>query len=109
MSDAPDPGRLARLEERIAEVKRAQEPPPRDVSKVSQAHTAWRMIVELIVGIGIGVGIGYGLDVLFGTMPWFLVPFTFLGFAAGVNVMLKTAKELQAQNTADTAGMDEGK
>jgi len=56
----------------------------------------------------IGVGIGYGLDVLFGTMPWFLVPFTLLGFAAGVNVMLKTAKELQEENTAETAEMDEG-
>ncbi len=108
MSDAPDPNRLSELEQRIAAAKKAQEPEPKEQSKISQAHHAWRMIVELTVGIAIGVGIGYGLDVLFGTMPWFLVPFTLLGFAAGVNVMLKTAKELQEENTAETAEMDEG-
>lgn len=102
MTDAPDPERLNRLEERIAAAKKTQEPEPKVISKVSQAQHAWRMIVELTVGIAIGVGIGYGLDVLFGTMPWFLVPFTLLGFAAGVNVMLKTAKELQEDNAVDT-------
>lgn len=108
MSDAPDPNRLNELAERIAAVKKTQEPKPKEQSKVSQAQHAWRMIIELTVGIAIGVGIGYGLDVLFGTMPWFLVPFTLLGFAAGVNVMLKTAKELQDENMADQAKMDEG-
>ena len=108
MPDAPDPNRLSELEQRIAAAKKAQEPEPKEQSKVSQAQHAWRMIIELTVGIAIGVGIGYGLDVLFGTMPWFLVPFTLLGFAAGVNVMLKTAKELQEDNAADQAEMDEG-
>jgi len=108
MPDAPDPNRLSELEQRIAAAKKAQEPAPKEQSKASQAQHAWRMIIELTVGIAIGVGIGYGLDVLFGTMPWFLVPFTLLGFAAGVNVMLKTAKELQEENTVDQADMDEG-
>ncbi|PHQ99598.1 MAG: F0F1 ATP synthase subunit I [Marinosulfonomonas sp.] len=108
MSDAPDPDRLNKLSERIEAIKRAGEPKPKVESKVGQAHHAWRMIIELVVGIGMGVGIGYGLDVLFGTMPWFLVLFTLLGFAAGVNVMLKTAKELQENNAADQAEVDEG-
>ena len=108
MTDAPDPTRLAALDERIAEVKKAQEPEPKTESNFSHAQHAWRMIVELIVGIGIGVGIGYGLDVLFGTMPWFLMLFTLLGFGAGVNVMLKTAKELNKDNTAQDAEMNEG-
>ncbi|HHI71308.1 MAG TPA: F0F1 ATP synthase subunit I [Rhodobacteraceae bacterium] len=109
MSDAPDPDQLRKLEQRIAAAKKAQEPEPKEQSKASQAQQAWRMIVELVVGIGIGVGIGYGLDVLFGTSPVFLVPFTFFGFAAGVNVMLKTARELQEENAADDAGTNEGK
>jgi len=108
MSDAPDPDRLNKLGERIDAIKQAAEPKPKVATNISQAQHAWRMIVELTVGIAIGVGIGYGLDVLFGTMPWFLVPFTLLGFAAGVNVMLKTAKELQEDNAADQAEMDEG-
>ena len=108
MSDAPDPERLNRLEERIAAVKKAQEPEPKKETHYSQAQHAWRMIVELVVGIVIGVGIGYGLDVLFGTMPWFLVAFTLLGFAAGINLMLKTAKELQEDNAVQDTEMDEG-
>ncbi len=108
MTDAPDPERLAALEKRIAEVKHAQEPEPKTEAHFSQAQHAWRMIVELIVGIGIGVGIGYGLDVLFGTMPWFLMLFTVLGFGAGVNVMLKTAKELNRDNAAQGVETNKG-
>lgn len=107
MSDAPDPNRLNQLSERIAAAKKLHEPKPREESKIGQAQHAWRMIIELVVGIGIGVSIGYGFDVLLGTMPWFLVLFTLLGFAAGVNVMLKTAKELQENNAAEMAEMDE--
>ena len=76
----------------------------------SQAQLAWRMVIELVAGLGIGFGIGYGLDSLFGTTPIFLVLFIFLGFAAGVNVMLRSAKEIQeAQQAADNeAAKDEG-
>ncbi len=117
MTDAPDPDRLNQLSERIAAVKKVQEPKSKEQSTASQAQHAWRMIIELVVGIGIGISIGYGFDVLFGTMPWFLMTFTLLGFAAGVNVMLKTAKELQKdsaaeavkkESAAEAAKMDEG-
>ncbi|HBQ36618.1 MAG TPA: F0F1 ATP synthase subunit I [Rhodobacteraceae bacterium] len=109
MSDTPDPELLAQLEKRIAAVKKTHEPDPKEITNVGQMEYAWRMIIELMVGICIGFGIGYWLDVFFDTMPWFLVLFTLLGFAAGVNVMLKTAKELQQDNAAQDAGNDEGK
>ena len=64
------------------------------------------MVTELVAGLGIGFGIGYGLDSLFGTLPWLMVLFTFLGLAAGVNVMMRTAKEVQAANPAPAAGED---
>jgi ATP synthase protein I len=47
--------------------------------------------------------LGYGLDVLFGTLPVFLVVFTLLGFAAGVNVMMRTSKEIQREVVAHEA------
>jgi ATP synthase protein I len=72
----------------------------------SQAQLAWRMVIELVAGLGIGFGIGYGLDSLFGTMPIFLVIFIFLGLAAGVQTMLRSAKEVQAKMSA--APSDEG-
>ena len=73
----------------------------------SQAQLAWRMVIELVAGLGIGFGIGYGLDSLFGTMPIFLVIFIFLGLAAGVQTMLRSAKEVQSKMTeAERDGAD---
>jgi ATP synthase protein I len=103
MSDHPDPERLKALEERIRTVKKAQETGPRTEEHYTQANVAWRMVIELVVGLGIGFGIGYGLDVLLGTMPLFLVLFILLGFAAGVRVMLRTARELEKDQAAEAA------
>ncbi len=103
MADPADEKRLAELERRISAMKgAAAAQPKRRSDKLGQASQGWRMVVELVTGILIGTGMGYGLDVLFGTSPWFLVPFTLLGFAAGVNVMLQTAKELQRDNAPPT-------
>ena len=66
----------------------------------SGAHLAWRMVIELVAGIAVGFVIGYGLDVLFETLPIFLVTFILLGFVAGVKTMLKTAQEVQVREMA---------
>ncbi len=108
-SDEPDPERLKQLEKRIREVKKTLEPGPRADEHYSQANIAWRMVIEMVSGLGIGFGIGYGLDVLFGTIPLFLVLFTFLGLAAGVRVMLRTAREVEADRLAEQSAREEGK
>lgn len=108
MSDEPDPERLKALEERLAGARKAQAPKPRADEHYSAASQGWRMVIELVSGLGIGFGIGYGLDILFGTIPIFLVLFTFLGFVAGVKTMLRTAKEIQSANLADQSARDEG-
>ncbi len=59
-----------------------------------------------MAGLGIGFGIGYGLDAVLGTKPWLMVLFIFFGLAAGVQTMLRTAKEIQTNQQADTAGKD---
>ncbi len=95
MTKEPDGKRLDALEKRLAAARKAAEPEESGAQQsFGQAQMAWRMIVELVVGIGMGVGLGYGLDVLLGTQPWMLVVFTLFGFAAGVNVMLASAREL---------------
>ena len=60
----------------------------------SQAHLAWRMVIELVAGLAIGFGIGWGLDYLLNTQPLFMIIFILLGLAAGIKVMLKPAKEI---------------
>lgn len=67
---------------------------------------AWRMVTELVAGLGIGFGIGYGLDSLLGTRPLLMVLFILLGFAAGVQTMLRTANEVQAARRKDAAAKD---
>lgn len=100
MADPNDQERLRALEERIKAAKGAQAPKPHMEEHYSQAQLAWRMVIELVAGLAIGFGIGYGLDAFFGTRPWLMVLFILLGFAAGVNVMLRTAREVQLKDVS---------
>ena len=102
-SEGPDPKRLKVLEERLAKVRKASEPPPRADFQLSQADVAWRMVIEMVSGLGIGFGIGYGLDVLLGTKPWLMLILTLFGFAAGVKVMLRSATEMNKERAAGPA------
>jgi len=100
VGDVTDDDRLRDLERRIQSAKQgAYNGEPKLSDHHSAAHLAWRMVIELVVGLAIGFGIGYGLDSLFGTMPLFLVIFIFLGFAAGVKTMMRSAKEIQEDAT----------
>lgn len=96
MAEEPFSERLKRLEDRIAAAKAGREGKPgRHGGEFTQGSLAWRMVIELVVGMLLGLGIGYGLDALFGTRPVLLVVFAMLGFAAGVRTMLRTADEVQ--------------
>ena len=106
MSD-PDQSRserLKRLEERLAVARGDRQDVPHQESHYSQANLAWRMVIELVAGLSIGFGIGFGLDRLFGTMPIFLILFIFLGLAAGIRTMLRSAREVERKRLAEAAG-----
>ena len=109
MSDDPNKAQLDALSDRIEGLKKsALAETPRGDEHFSGAQQGWRMVTELVAGLLIGLSFGYGLDWLFGTLPIFLVLFTLLGFAAGVNVMLRTAKEVQKEHEADMAKNEDG-
>ena len=103
MSDPTQQQQMQQLEAKIEAAKQRQAPKPRADEHYSQAQLAWRMVIELAAGLGIGFGIGYGLDVLFGTLPIFMVLFTMLGLAAGVKTMLRSAQEIQEKKLAEEA------
>jgi ATP synthase protein I len=94
-NDPDDSDRLKVLEAKIAALKSEPEVKDHSEEHYSQAQLAWRMVIELVAGLGIGFGIGYGIDTLLGTTPIFLVLFIFLGLAAGVLTMMRSAKEVQ--------------
>lgn len=106
MIDPADKDRLAELDKRIKQLKQVETPTSKMEDHHSQAHLAWRMVIELVAGIVIGFGIGYTLDKVFGTIPIFLVLFVLLGFAAGVRVMMRSVKELQDE-TAEVSKVEE--
>ncbi|AXI43715.1 AtpZ/AtpI family protein [Sulfitobacter sp. SK011] len=107
----PDPDQqqqLQQLEAKLDAARKRNAPKPRVDEHYSQANLAWRMVIELVAGLGIGFGIGYGLDLLFGTLPIFMVLFVMLGLAAGVKTMLRSAKEIQEKQLAEQAEKNEG-
>lgn len=111
MSEPHDPvddgARLKALEAKLAAAKRTEYIKDHGDEHYSQAQQAWRMVIELVAGLGIGFGIGYSLDLFFGTLPIFLVVFIFLGFAAGVKTMMRSAREMQRKQSA-SADENEG-
>ncbi|KMW60509.1 ATP synthase protein I [Candidatus Rhodobacter oscarellae] len=110
MADPVDKAQLERLEARITAMKTASAPRPKIEEHHSQAHLAWRMVIELVAGIVIGFGLGYGLDWVLGTLPLFLVIMTLLGFVAGVRTMLRSAQEIQeTENAGPVPATDEDK
>jgi ATP synthase protein I len=48
--------------------------------------------INLVVATFVGLAIGYFLDSLFGTRPWLLIVFTFLGIVAGFRELIRMAK-----------------
>lgn len=103
MSDPTDGTKLRELEDKLAKLKGDDAPgKSHQEEHYSQAQVAWRMVIELVAGLGIGFGIGYGLDLLLGATPWLMIVFIMLGFAAGVQTMMRTATEVQAKRKAAT-------
>lgn len=100
MAEDHDPDRLKQLSERLAAARGDEKPADETKSGLSGSEIGWRMVTELVVGLLLGAAIGYGLDVLFGTLPWLLIVFCMLGFAAGIKTMLRTAEEIQKKNNA---------
>ena len=99
-----DAERLRALESRLSTISRDPRPSTPGVDKFHGANQAWRMVVELVAGLAIGFGVGYGLDRVMGTTPIMLVIFIFLGFAAGVRTMLRTAAEMGGTPPAAQTG-----
>ena len=48
-----------------------------------------KLASEFVAGIIVGAAIGYGIDKLAGTMPFGLIVFLMIGFAAGVRNVLR--------------------
>ncbi len=97
-----DPEALKALDARIARAREKLAPerpaPGWRGGKFAGVSLAWRMVLELMIGVALGGLIGWALDSALGFFPLMTAIFGGLGFAAGVKTMLRSAKE--ADNSA---------
>ena len=59
---------------------------------------AFRLGTELVSAVVVGTIIGFILDSWFDTKPWLIIVFFFLGAAAGMLNVIKTAKQMQKED-----------
>ena len=57
--------------------------------------SAFRLGTELVAAVVVGTIIGFILDNWFGTKPWFIITFFFIGVIAGILNVIKSAKNMQ--------------
>ena len=63
--------------------------------KGSFMGTAFKLGTELVAAVGVGTIIGFILDSWFDTKPWLIIVFFFLGAAAGILNVIRTANRMQ--------------
>ena len=59
---------------------------------------AFKLGTELVAAVVVGTIIGFILDNWFGTKPILIIIFFFIGFAAGILNVVRTAKNMQKDN-----------
>tara|TARA_B100000963_G_scaffold216489_1_gene188795 strand:- start:1004 stop:1288 length:285 start_codon:yes stop_codon:yes gene_type:complete len=60
--------------------------------------SAFKLGTELIAAVSVGTIIGFILDSWFGTKPWLIIIFFFLGAAAGMLNVIKAANRMQKKD-----------
>jgi len=61
----------------------------------SSIGTAFKMSTELVAAVVVGTIIGFILDKTFGTKPWLILIFFFVGVITGIVNVFKSAKNMQ--------------
>ena len=90
MSDDPFKTRL-----KIAKDKAKNKYSIRKREPNSNIGQAFKLSTELVSAVVVGTIIGFILDNWFGTKPWFIIIFFFLGVTAGILNVVRVAKNIQ--------------
>ena len=61
----------------------------------SSIGAAFKLSTELISAVAVGTIIGFILDNWFGTKPWLILIFFFVGVVAGILNVFRSAKSIQ--------------
>ena len=83
----------ARLE--IAKSKILKKNKDSKQSSSSNIGVAFKLSTEMVAAVVVGTIIGFILDNWFGTKPWLILIFFFVGVVAGILNVIKSAKSIQ--------------
>ena len=61
----------------------------------SKLGIAFKISTEMVAAVIVGTIIGFILDNWFGTKPWLILIFFFVGVIAGIMNVIKSAKKMQ--------------
>jgi ATP synthase protein I len=67
----------------------------KDKEPPSSIGTAFKLSTELVSAVAVGTIIGFILDKTFGTKPWLILIFFFVGSIAGFINVIRSAKKMQ--------------
>ena len=81
----------------IAKKKILRRPKNSNGSPSSQLGIAFKMSTEMVASVVVGTIIGFILDNWFGTKPWLILIFFFVGVITGILNVFKTAKSMQSK------------
>ena len=66
-------------------------------SSSSNLGVAFKMSTEMVAAVVVGTIIGFILDNWFGTKPWLILIFFFVGVIAGILNVIRSAKSMQSK------------
>jgi len=79
----------------IAKTKISKRNLYKDKDQPSSIGTAFKLSTELVSAVVVGTIIGFILDKTFGTKPWLILIFFFIGVTAGIINVFRSAKNMQ--------------
>ncbi|PHS25207.1 MAG: phosphoribosylaminoimidazolecarboxamide formyltransferase [Robiginitomaculum sp.] len=93
---------LERLAARL-EVERRQAKIEQEIRRTATSALGggFRIAVEMLAALAVGTGLGYMADRMLGTLPWIMVAGIFLGFAAGMRNMIRSAERMHAKRDGE--------
>ena len=83
---------------KIAKSKIKKQINPNEEKRGSFMGNAFKLGTELVAAVVVGTIIGFILDSWFGTKPWLIVIFFFLGAAAGMLNVIRAANRMQEKD-----------
>ena len=69
-----------------------------DQEKGKFMGNAFKLGTELVAAVAVGTIIGFILDSWFDTKPWLIIIFFFIGSAAGMLNVIRTANKMQKED-----------